>query len=290
MGLYPSSDVALRNPTTGIVTARHSITSSARASKVGGISRPSSFAVLRLMISSNLVWGLHRQRGRLGPAQNTVGIVRRLSIDVGEIKSVRNQSAIHGEPPERIHRRQPELFGEADDQGAMHHGQAVRDPRKAGIELPEQLEPFTADREFEISEAGGVSAGMRQVVDEALPDRIGHHRKDDWQSTRILLDGLEAGSSHRDNDVGALYNQHTRVGNKSVVVSGCDANVDDDVAAFTPAELSQCGRHRTYFRLGEPAHKPNPGHAFRLLRSRRERPRRRSAAEGGQQFPPSDGD
>src|SRR5262245_5678306 len=33
----------------------HSITSSARASTVGGISRPSAFAVLRLMISSNLV-------------------------------------------------------------------------------------------------------------------------------------------------------------------------------------------------------------------------------------------
>jgi hypothetical protein len=32
----------------------HSITSSARASSVGGISRPSALAVLRLMISSNL--------------------------------------------------------------------------------------------------------------------------------------------------------------------------------------------------------------------------------------------
>src|SRR5262249_58729885 len=33
----------------------HSITSSARASSVGGISRPSALAVLRLMTSSNLV-------------------------------------------------------------------------------------------------------------------------------------------------------------------------------------------------------------------------------------------
>src|SRR5262245_28526077 len=36
-------------------TARHSITSSARASRVAGISRPSALAVLRLMISSTLV-------------------------------------------------------------------------------------------------------------------------------------------------------------------------------------------------------------------------------------------
>src|SRR5262249_59707230 len=33
----------------------HSITSSARASRVGGISRPRAFAVLRLMTSSNFV-------------------------------------------------------------------------------------------------------------------------------------------------------------------------------------------------------------------------------------------
>src|SRR5262249_52768362 len=33
----------------------HSITSSARASSVGGTSRPSAFAVLRLITSSNLV-------------------------------------------------------------------------------------------------------------------------------------------------------------------------------------------------------------------------------------------
>src|SRR5215475_8070223 len=37
------------------VAPLHSITSSARASSVGGTSRPSALAVLRLMISSNLV-------------------------------------------------------------------------------------------------------------------------------------------------------------------------------------------------------------------------------------------
>src|SRR5262249_35675072 len=37
------------------LAAPHSITSSARASNVGGTSRPSAFAVLRLMISSNLM-------------------------------------------------------------------------------------------------------------------------------------------------------------------------------------------------------------------------------------------
>jgi hypothetical protein len=37
------------------LAALHSITSSARASSVGGTSRPSAFAVLRLITNSNLV-------------------------------------------------------------------------------------------------------------------------------------------------------------------------------------------------------------------------------------------
>ena len=44
-------------PPSSVMNSRrsHSITSSARASSVGGTSRPSAFAVLRLMTSSNLV-------------------------------------------------------------------------------------------------------------------------------------------------------------------------------------------------------------------------------------------
>src|SRR6516164_8519401 len=38
-----------------LAPSHHSITSSARASSVGGTSRPSAFAVLRLITSSNLV-------------------------------------------------------------------------------------------------------------------------------------------------------------------------------------------------------------------------------------------
>jgi hypothetical protein len=53
----------------------YSITSSARGSKVGGISRPSVLAVLRLMMRSNLV-GRDRQIGRFCASENAVGIPR----------------------------------------------------------------------------------------------------------------------------------------------------------------------------------------------------------------------
>jgi hypothetical protein len=46
---------------------RYSITSSARASSVGGISRPSVFAVLRLMTSSNLVGCITGKSAGLSP-------------------------------------------------------------------------------------------------------------------------------------------------------------------------------------------------------------------------------
>jgi hypothetical protein len=44
---------------------RYSITSSARASSVGGTSRPSALAVLRLMTNSNFGRHLHRQIGQV---------------------------------------------------------------------------------------------------------------------------------------------------------------------------------------------------------------------------------
>ncbi len=47
--------VTLGSPSMVQVFRFYSITSSARASSVGGTSRPSAFAVLRLMISSYLV-------------------------------------------------------------------------------------------------------------------------------------------------------------------------------------------------------------------------------------------
>ena len=58
VGIGPRGEARLRNNITHLVYDRapsfHSITTSARASTVGGISRPSAFAVLRLIASSYL--------------------------------------------------------------------------------------------------------------------------------------------------------------------------------------------------------------------------------------------
>jgi hypothetical protein len=54
----------------------YSITSSARASSVGGLSRPSTVVVIRLMTKSNLTDLLNQKVARLRPAENLLENIR----------------------------------------------------------------------------------------------------------------------------------------------------------------------------------------------------------------------
>ena len=58
----------------------HSITSSARASSVGGTSRPSALAVLRLIDELVLGRRLHRQVGRLLALEDAVDVAGRTPV------------------------------------------------------------------------------------------------------------------------------------------------------------------------------------------------------------------
>ena len=62
----------------------HSITSSARASRVGGTSRPSALAVLRLITSSYLVGCLHRQVGRLLALEDAIDVAGRAPVQLDQ--------------------------------------------------------------------------------------------------------------------------------------------------------------------------------------------------------------
>src|SRR5262245_40414373 len=74
------------------------------------------------------------------------------------------------------------------------------------------------------------------------------------------------------------------------------ACVDLHVAADAPAGLLETLQEGSNAGLKFPIvrsrgqENANEAHAFAVLRARRERPRDRGAAEGSQQFPPSDGD
>ena len=71
----------------------YSITSSARASSVGGTSRPSALAVLRLIDQLVLGRRLHRQVGRFLALEDTIYVAGRASILVDKIRPVRDQAA-----------------------------------------------------------------------------------------------------------------------------------------------------------------------------------------------------
>ena len=78
---------------TSFAWRTHSITSSARASSVGGISRPSALAVLRLMNSSNLLTCLHRQVGGLFAFENPPGVGAGDAEHICQAAAVAHQSA-----------------------------------------------------------------------------------------------------------------------------------------------------------------------------------------------------
>ena len=75
----------------------HSITSSARASSVGGTSRPSALAVLRLMHQLELGRLHDRQVGRLLALENSAGIDAGLTVASPNVGAVAHQAAGRGE-------------------------------------------------------------------------------------------------------------------------------------------------------------------------------------------------
>ena len=97
----------------------HSITSSARASSVGGTSRPSAFAVLRLITSLVLGRRLHRQVGRLLALEDAVDVAGRAPVLVDDIRPVGDQAAGGDEGAIAVDRGQLVPGRQRDDQIAM---------------------------------------------------------------------------------------------------------------------------------------------------------------------------
>src|SRR5262249_33428881 len=74
----------------------HSITSSARASSVGGTVRPSALAVLRLITSSNLVGCITGKSAGLGPFGDRPTKGPGLAIRIRDAGSIADQTTSNG--------------------------------------------------------------------------------------------------------------------------------------------------------------------------------------------------
>src|SRR5262249_57778761 len=103
-------------------------------------------------------------------------------------------------------------------------------------------------------------------------------------------------AANRHDDIRSGRDQFPRVSASEARIARTPAAVDANVAAVGPAQLPQPLQERRQtglaYRivLGVWHEHADASHPLALLRAHRERPRRRRAAECGQQFPPSDGD
>src|SRR5262245_7926135 len=98
----------------------HSITSSARASRVGGNSRPSAFAVLRLITNSYFVGACTGRSAGFLALQDAVDVAGSAPILVDHFRPVSDQAALGGHIAEGIDRGQLVPSCQRDDQLAMN--------------------------------------------------------------------------------------------------------------------------------------------------------------------------
>src|SRR5262249_23971554 len=159
-----------------------------------------------------------------------------------------------------------------------------RRPRHTRCDLFEQLQPFRAQTVFEHDKAGGVAAGLSQAFYKPRADGVGHAHEYDRHGSGCLQYSCSRAPA-RYNDVWCKRGQFGRCASNGASIASTPASVDLQVTALDPAETLQSLPKRCEPGLslgivggggGEPADAPHPA---RLLRARRERPRRRCAAE-----------
>ena len=97
----------------------YSITSSARASSVGGTARPSALAVLRLIDQLILGRRLHRKVGGLLAFKDAVNIVSGAPELIDQIRSVGDETTGSNERPVEINSWQPVFYRKPDNEVAM---------------------------------------------------------------------------------------------------------------------------------------------------------------------------
>src|SRR5262249_26128333 len=105
----------------------YSITSSARASSVGGTSRPSALAVFTLIVSSYLTGALRRQISGILTLEDAIDVGRRAADDVERVGSVGHQGAFGDELSKTVDRRQAMALRQRHNQRTV--GVCERGPR-----------------------------------------------------------------------------------------------------------------------------------------------------------------
>src|SRR5262245_27979635 len=130
-------------------------------------------------------------------------------------------------------------------------------------------------------QAGDVAARSRQTLDDACANRISRSRKHDRDHRCRLLGRERRESVVRNNNIDLKPDELGGNLSKSLAASLGPAILDCEIAALVPAQFPQSpdkgGGPFALCRSRTGAQQAN-GHWLALLRARRERPRRRRAA------------
>ena len=130
-----ASGHAAAAPPSSVMNSRRliSITSSASASSVGGTSRPSALAVLRLMTSSILGRCLHRKVGWLLAFEDAIDVARRASVHVDPIRPIGQKATSGDEGALEVDRGKLVTRRKGNNQIAMNEGWPARGQNQTAI-------------------------------------------------------------------------------------------------------------------------------------------------------------
>ena len=158
--------------------------------------------------------------------------------------------------------RPDELVGKRRGIGIEHD----RHPFKPRHNILERLDPFAADREFEIGDAGQIAAGLRQIGGEALTDRIGDLHEHDRHGAGLRLQHGRHRRAVGEDQFRLQVDELRRALAQRGAIAG-PAVFDLEIAALDPAEIAQPALERGHpqprFRIvlgkarqhGDPAHR-----------------------------------
>jgi len=158
-----------------------------------------------------------------------------------------------------------------------------RRSRYARCGLLEQFQPFPTHAVLGTHETGDVAARTRQARNQAGADRVTRRRENNEDDRCRLLGGHDRSSRRRDDDINLAPDEFGRDLGGALGATLRPAILDRDRATLDSAEFAQ-----PLDKGGDPLARdkePDGRQLRRLLRPRRERPRRRTADERNEVAP-----
>jgi hypothetical protein len=145
---------------------------------------------------------------------------------------------------------------------------------------------FCADLGGQLRTSGKIATGVREAGNQTGVQWINGVRVDDGNRVGRVHHGKGGGCRDHHNDIDVQSNHLRRKLFEALSLASCIPALDYEIAALVVAVFAQAfeqGVIKTLMSVGDKSHPPN---FARVLRPRRERPRRRAAEQRDELAPP----